>query len=150
MLRRWYKRLRETQESHYEASKPLAKLNTRLGLPVVIFSTIVGTSVFASLSKEVNIYWKITVAVISILAAILAGLQTFLKFSEKSEAHRAIASQAGSLRRQIEQLIASGDVENISEEKLNSLREQIDKLSANAPAISEKIWIKAKKRLEED
>lgn len=140
LLTSWHKRLREVQNSHYEAAKPLASMNLRLGIPVVLLTTLVGTSVFASLQKEVHIGIKIAVGFISVTAAILASLQTFLRFSEKAEIHRSIGAHAGVIRREVEQLFAMGDIEHISEGRLNKIREQIDQISINAPSIPDRIW----------
>jgi hypothetical protein len=52
LLRDWFRRLRESQFAHYESGKSYEHYNYRLGIPVVVLSTIVGTSVFASLGKS--------------------------------------------------------------------------------------------------
>ncbi|OLY91198.1 hypothetical protein SAMN05444008_11272 [Cnuella takakiae] len=149
LLRRWHKRLRETQSSHYEAAKPLGSLNYKLGVPVVILTTFVGTSVFATLSKDVNIYFKIATGLISVAAAVLSSIQTFLRFNERAELHRSTAAQAGSIRRLVEEIIASGNLDDLSREEISKIRERIDKLSENAPSIKAKTWEKTKKILAE-
>lgn len=146
LLERWHKRLRETQSSHYEAAKPLGSMNLKLGIPVVVLTTFVGTSVFATLQKDVDLYVKLLVGFISVAAAVLASLQTFLRFSEKAETHRTTGAKAGSVRREVEQLLASGNIEAIPDERINRLREQIDEIANLAPSVSESIW----KRVEEN
>jgi len=140
LLLRWYKRLRETQMSHYNSAKPLSKLNSYLGVPVVILTTFVGTTVFTTLNKEVDVWIKVLVGMISVLAAVLSSIQTFLKYSDKAEKHRTIGAKAGNLRREIEQYIAQGDVNMIPTDKINSLRDNIDRLATDAPNVPDWIW----------
>ncbi|MFN2517260.1 MAG: hypothetical protein ABR556_13715, partial [Pyrinomonadaceae bacterium] len=60
-------------------------LNYIVGVPAVIFSSVVGTTIFAGLEK--NSPKAPLVALASILAAVLAGLQTFLRLSERAAQH---------------------------------------------------------------
>lgn len=136
------------QASHYEAAKPLASKNLWLGIPVVILSGFVGTSVFATLEKQVGTDVKIFIGSISVLAALLAALQTFLRLGDKAELHRSTAAEAGSLRREIEQYYASGNIEAIPESTIQNLREKVDALSEKAPNVSNRIWNKVKAELE--
>lgn len=139
LAERWLKRLRESQFAHYEAAERLSRANTRLGIPVVIFSAMVGTSIFASLgsSNELPTALRIAAGLISISAAVLASLQTFLKFSERAEKHRAIAARYGAIRRQIEQILA---FEEINSDVLKNIRSQIDTLGEEAPEIPKHIF----------
>jgi len=88
LLRRWLKRARESSFAHYAAENWLNKLHLTLGIPATIFAAVVGTAVFASLENSVTLWAKIAVGLFSIATAILSGLQTFLRFSEKAERHR--------------------------------------------------------------
>jgi hypothetical protein len=53
------------QLAHFNAAMRFEKRNVQLGLPAIIFSTFVGTSVFASLNNEHIPEWpKIVVGLI--------------------------------------------------------------------------------------
>src|SRR5258708_21890488 len=66
--------------------------DTRCGeFPAVFFPTVGGTAVFATLENQVGVSARVIVALVSIAAAVLAGLQTFLRLSETAAAH----AQAG-------------------------------------------------------
>jgi hypothetical protein len=147
LLRSWHRRLRETQFCHYEATKPLAHANYWLGVPVVVLTTFVGTSVFATLEKRVEPRIMILIGMLSVGAAVLASLQTFLRLSERAEKHRTVAARAGSVRREIEQLLAIQSNETVTQEKLDRLREEIDKIAEDAPSVSDKTWARAKRLL---
>src|SRR5438552_12181815 len=85
VLDKWQRRARESQYAHYEAAKALDSANYRLGIPVTVLSTLVGTTIYATLRKQVDIPVQVVVGSISVLAAILAGVQTFLRFGERAE-----------------------------------------------------------------
>jgi SMODS and SLOG-associating 2TM effector domain family 4 len=148
VLEEWYGRLRESQASHYEAAKACERMNYWLGIPVVILSTFVGTSVFASLGESVNNGVQIFVGLVSVAAATLASVQTFLQFSERAAKHRAVAARYGALRREIEEALTAG--ENVTQDVLTPLRQEIDRLADDAPGISERIWNKVRRNLEKD
>ena len=63
LLMSWRRRLRETQFSHYESGKPLSHAIYWLGIPVVVLSTFVGTSVFATLQKQEQVDIRLRVLV---------------------------------------------------------------------------------------
>jgi hypothetical protein len=148
LLTRWLKRARESLFSHYTAAENCAKLNRRLGIPVLILTTIVGTSVFASLQQKVDPILQILVGLISVAAAILSGLQTFLGFAERAEKHRMTAARYSALRREIEFLLTFENNTKLHDpEHLDALRIKIDKLGEEAPSITSKIWDEAGRKI---
>ena len=137
LLADWHRRVRESQFAHYNAAKPLGRTNYLLGVPVTILSTLVGTSLFAT--HEANApNFRLAIGFVSVTAAILASMQTFLRFSERAEKHRAVAARYGSLRRDIEALQAGGAP--YDQAKLDSLKEKLNSISEEAPEISERVW----------
>ena len=84
MHTKWKERCNELQYAHYTAERVYANLNYALGIPVVALSAVAGTSAFASLQTDVsNQIALIVTGLVSMTAAILAWLQTFLRFSER-------------------------------------------------------------------
>ncbi len=145
LLEKWMKRLRESQFAHYEAAKSLGQSNYALGLPAVILSTLVGTSIFASLGETVTPSLQISVGIISVLAATLSAVQTFLGFSERAAKQRSIASRYGAARRRIEELLALSGA-SIPSEEISKLRIEIESISEEAPNVSDKIWERVNKK----
>jgi hypothetical protein len=138
LLTDWHRRVRESQFAHYEASKQLARANFAFGIPVVILSTFVGTSVFATLGKDSHTEFRIAVGCVSVLAAVLSSLQTFLRFSERAEKHRAVGVRYGAIRREIELLQTS--TQPYDSKRIDAVREKIDSISTEAPELSQRIW----------
>ena len=148
LLQRWLKRTRESSFAHNAAEERYFKTNLLLGVPASLFSAIVGTTVFASLEKDVDVRIKILVGFISIITAILTGLQTFLRYSERAERHRKIAAQYGSIRRTIEQNLVFED--KLTYDVVDQIRKQLDSVGGEAPNVPSTLWKFSKTRADED
>jgi hypothetical protein len=115
-----------------------------LGVPVVVLTTFIGTSVFATLQDDISTGLKIFVGVISVTAAVLASLQTFLRFGERSEKHRVAGESWAALRREIDEMLAlhptylaaRGDPKSY----LDDLRKRMDDTAALSPALGDRQW----------
>lgn len=147
LLFRWLGRLRLAQFGHYAAAASLRRWTYALGIPVVVLSAAVGTSVFASLSADegLSIAVRTALASLSVLAAILAGLQTFFGFAERGEKHRSVAARYGVVRREVEALLA-GPGGPIPAETMDRIRGAIDALAVDAPHLSDGLMARAKTR----
>jgi hypothetical protein len=140
LLSDWHRRARESQFAHYEAVKPLARANTSFGIVVVVLSSFVGTSLFATLESQATPSFRLVIGFISVLAAVLSSLQTFLRYAERAEKHRASGARFGSLRREIELLQATGAP--YDQGRIENIREKLDSISSESPEISENVWKK--------
>jgi hypothetical protein len=134
----WLKRVRENQHAHYRAEVLYDKLHFLIGIPAAALATIVGTSVFATLNSAVAIEVKILTGCVSLTAAILSGIQTFLRFSDRAERHRRSGKQYASVRRQIEQSLCAGDP--IGPEEIKAIRVRYDATATQAPYIPNQVW----------
>ncbi len=84
----WHRRVAAAEIGHRLMSDRMRNRSLALGIPVVVLTTVIGTSVFASLQKEhVSTAIRIAVGSISILAAVLSSLQTFMRYSTRAEGH---------------------------------------------------------------
>jgi hypothetical protein len=148
----WGQRAVAAQHAHYYLAAGLKKRNLALGIPVVIFTTVVGTSLFASMASTSSDpstgsaiglpgWARFAIGTISILAAVLAAIQTFLRFAERAERHAQAADWYASIRREIEELLAlpahkRGDPKKV----LDGLRKELNKAGQIYPEIGEKTW----------
>src|SRR5919197_2648456 len=108
LLKDWRQRMAAASEAHYKLASGLRRKNLMLGIPVVICSSVVGTSLFATLTDPkaaIPPTFKIAIGSISLVAAILAALQTFLRFGERAEKHVVAADWYAAVRRDIDQLL---------------------------------------------
>lgn len=150
LMSEWQQRASVSQDAHYVIATRLGRYNLFFGIPVVVFSTIVGTSVFATLQENVVVGWRIAVGIVSVLAAVLASLQTFLRFQERAEKHRSAAEQWAAIRREIDQMLALHPdylaERSDPKEYLDQLRRRMGEVSAQAPEIGDKDWSAAEAR----
>lgn len=138
----WLRRARESQMAHYEMANILARRGQWIGVPVILITGIVGTSVFASVATEtISVEAKVVVGLLSVMAAVLSSLQTFFKFSERAEKHRLFAARFGSVRRELETVFAEGSAET-EPRYVNVLREKLDRLAEEAPHVPAHVFLK--------
>src|SRR5256885_11332857 len=87
LLQDWHNRAAAAQHAHYLLAHRLRRRNLGLGIPAVVFSSIVGTSLFATLTREnVHTSLRILIGCISVLAAAAAALPTFLPVAAPASA----------------------------------------------------------------
>lgn len=144
----WMDNAKRAQIAHFESANRFSRLNYWLGIPVVVLSAIVGTSVFATLQKSVTPHIQIAIGMISVLAAILASLQTFLNFNNRASKHHTTASEYESVKRQIQEaLVLQNFGAKSCAQQIAQVRGKLDSAGKNAPPIPSKIWNVACKRV---
>jgi hypothetical protein len=139
LLTSWKLQLRVARDAHYIAAKRLERRHYLLGVPIIVLSALVAACIFADLPRV----WSIAVAVAALISAVLASLQLFIRFVERAERHRHVATRYGALIKSIDESLAfSTDV--TQQERLSSvsaaLRKTWDDLTADAPTIPARIW----------
>jgi hypothetical protein len=131
VLEEWYRRVTVTQRAHYLSANHYGRRSYWLGVPVIALSTVVGTSVFATLQKQPAPWLQISVGLASVVAAVLASLQTFLGYSARAERHRVAGAKYGALGRELEELL--GSIAEIPAGQITNLRERLDALALESP-----------------
>jgi len=150
LLRDWSARAAASADAHYALCTRLSRSNIRFGVPVVVLTTFVGTSVFATLQHHVNTELKILIGMVSVLAAVLASLQTFLRFGERAEKHRTAAEAWADLRRDMEEMIALHPTypESRGDPKkyLDEVRQRFAQIAQQSPEMGEEGWWRPQRR----
>jgi conflict system pore-forming effector with SLATT domain len=143
-LRDWESRASAAAEVHFQVAEDLSKWNISLGIPVVVLSAIVGTGVFATLTQNVDAGIRIAAGTISVIAAVLASVQTFLRFGERSERHRHAAERWSAIRREIEKARALPP-EQVGDPKqlLDDVQARMDEAGDKSPAMPNRRWARA-------
>ena len=141
LLRNWHSRVYAAQTAYYDVAEQLRRWNYRLGIPVVVVSSLVGAAV---LSDKGN---KWLVGSVSILAALLASLQTFLKFGENATLHGAAGDWFAAIRRDIEEVLAlPPESRGKPKSCLDSIRKEMNKAGQKSPELGERLWKKVARR----
>src|ERR1043166_2856032 len=132
LLEDWHNRVYAAQSAHYASADRFRLLNYVLGVPAGVFSSLVGTAVFAGLEKDSP--RATAVASISILAAVLAGLQTFLRFSERAAMHATAGDWYSAIRRDIEEIIhLPVELRGKPKDCLDGVRKEMNRAAQDAP-----------------
>jgi hypothetical protein len=144
-----YYRLRGHRKarSHYLTAKRASRMHTWLGVPVVVFSTIVGSTIFATLSSSPSAGWKIGAGLLSLSSAVLASLQTFFKYSELAEKHRTSGAQYASIKRRLDAFqLRTAEADGSREESLQALEAivaALDQLERESPDVPDDLYDRA-------
>lgn len=148
IIAHWRFRVHRMQLAHYETARKFEARHLWLGLPAIAFSTLVGTTVFASLSRNTDLSLQILTGLLSVTAAVLTALQTFLKYSELSEKHRAAGAKYANLKHRIE-LLASMPPPTQEElkQQLTTIEDRWSKVREESPTIPSRIWTKIENSL---
>ena len=141
IISRWHRGMRILELGHHTAAAHFTRRQRLLGIPVVIVSTVVGTTVFATISSSPHPAAQILVGILSVTAGILSSLQTFLNFPELAEKHKIAAVKYGGLRREIEQVgtFASSGSDQL-QTFFESFRTRWDALDEDSPSIPMSIY----------
>ena len=141
----WECRCAAAAQVHFEVAEDLSRRNLFLGIPVVVLSAIVGTSLFASISgggAAVGI--RIAAGTVSLIAGVLASIQTFLRFGARAEQHRVAAERWSAVRREIEKVRAlPADQVGDAKQLLDGIKASMDEAAEKSPAMPKRRWNQA-------
>lgn len=133
---------------HSRAASHNTRMHRALGIPVVIVTTVVGTTVFSTMGKSPHVALIIVTGLLSLSAAILSSLQTFLSYSANAERHKFAAVKYGMLRRELEQFLDDPDESaQVLKEFSENFRVRWDAVDQESPPIPENIHREATAQL---
>ena len=140
----WHNRAAAASDAHYRLANRCRRRNVALGVPVVVFSTIVGTSLFATLNDaNVSSRARLVIGAVSVAAAVLAALQTFLRFAERAERHVVAADWYAAVRRgTAEALALPPPAREPPAVHLPKVRKEMSRVGQQAPEIPAAMWAK--------
>ncbi|WP_025152944.1 SLATT domain-containing protein [Morganella morganii] len=106
LLQDWKEKLENAQKGHYSQCERLGTINTRIGVALILSSTIVTGFIFYSSSKfaKDSDVFTLVYGVLSIIVAAIPGIVSFSRFSDRATEHRITAGNYGKLRRKLESI----------------------------------------------
>jgi len=140
MLRGWLVSLTLLHRGHWQAARFYEGRNLLLGMAAAVTAAVAGTTVFATLGDSPNLAVRIGIGCFGVIAAILSGLQTFLRSSQLAELHKSAAVKYGGLRREVEQEIAFGAANPAAPEHFSEFRSRWDAVDSEAPPVPSGIY----------
>jgi hypothetical protein len=143
-LREWENVAKRAAKAHYERAGWWERWNVGFGIPVIVLTTVVGTSIFATLQDKGGTPLKVATGVVSLLAAILASVQRFLRLGERAEGHRVAGNRWSSIKRDIEKTRSLyptyPDVRGDPTHYLHNLQTRMDEVAGQSPLLGERHW----------
>ena len=127
----WECRCAAAEEVHFDVAEELSRWNLFLGIPIV------GTSLFASVSGDgVAVGIRIAAGTVSLIAGVLASIQTFLRFGARAEQHRVAAERWAAVKREIEKVRAlPAEQVGDASELLDDIKARMDQAADKSPAM---------------
>lgn len=139
LLLLWRERAQKSSEVHYKVASATMRWNARLSIAVVVVSAFVGSAMFATLNETIPEQLRWVLALASVAAAVLAGLQRVLALGEQGEKHRWAGSKWDEIFNRICILLTQYDSVNAPpKDVLDSLEKQMSDLVAKSPFIPQR------------
>jgi hypothetical protein len=138
----WHRRSAAAEAGHRTMAERMRRRYVMLGIPIVVLTTVVGTSVFASLQHQaVSTPLRIVVGSLSILAAVMSSLQAFLRYGTRAEGHRIATIRYETLRRDMSETLAVPRAFRPDPvHELDSVRQRLDRYAKESPNVDERLW----------
>ncbi len=154
MILDWMRKIHQLEYAHIYQSIELSKWEKRIGISAFVLTTLIACSYrFPGLEpttfKKLPFLLKheFAIPLLTTIAAILTGLQTFLKPGEKSEAHRKSGNNLEKLRHRIEPVLTGNLMEYELNQKIESIRKEWENMEYLN--VSPDNFDKGKKRVKE-
>jgi len=148
LLAKWADRSACYRWLHDEAEKKYSRLNMIFTIPVIVLSTLTGTANFglgSTVPESFQTIAQLTIGGVSLFTGIVSTVANYLRYAQKTEAHRGAAISWGKLYRRIsvELSLARGLREKCMDFILVS-RSEMDRLIEQSPGIPDDILTKFK------
>lgn len=146
LLQNWVKEASVMHIAHLKSAARCAKLHRLFGCSVAGMTTLVGTSVFASLQTVTSARIVVATGFVSILAATLTGIHTFLSLDKRASEHIQAGAHFQGLRRELEEelvLLREGN----SRDNFESIRRNWCEILRSSPPLPQRIHDKVKRMI---
>jgi hypothetical protein len=144
LLERWLVRCRVAVSAYNQATTRTARAEQWLGTPAAVLSALVATGVFATLTHQPALGWRIATGLVAVAAAVLVALQTYMRLSDRTEQYRAAARAYGALRRRIEQARLLPPVtRQYADGLLSEIRQELRDAALGKPNVPQRIQDRA-------
>lgn len=151
LMKSWGEKAASLKWLHNSAAKKWRQFSNRLGLPIIMLSTITGVLNIGVTNEEENRKaWMYVLGTMNIMTAMIAGLKQFYNADKKAQLHSDVAKQFGSFHRQMVIELAMPRTERRPCNELTAwARMEFDRLHLDAPALSGDVISEYKKRFKD-
>ena len=147
LLRGWLIHAHKGRDRHDSAARIYERSKYAVGIPALVVSTIVSTSVFSAVASQAESPVSLWVGMLSVGAAVLAALQIFLDYPARAERHRAAGVKYKAIIRSVEHLLASlATALPVTDDQITQIQQKLDELEDSAPVIMPRIYSRVEQR----
>ncbi|QFG53332.1 SLATT domain-containing protein [Chryseobacterium sp.] len=142
------------KKKHFNAADRKHNYNLCLGIPNLILNIISGSILFYVLTDGIDSWIKYIPLILTLIIAILGGIQTFNNYEKKIEGHKRVGNKYLAIMKKCIRLDSYIKDNAISNDKLieeiEILSKQIDETNVEAEAFptNQNDYLKAKKGIE--
>jgi hypothetical protein len=141
LLRGWLLHAHKGRDRHDTAARRFEGRRILFGVPAIVLTAVVGTSVFASIGSDPAVWTRVCVGILSMGAAVLSALQTFLDYQVRSERHRVAAVKYKAIIRELEEVLSAPRQDLAVEPAwLADLQKRLDTLEEEMPVVAPGIY----------
>ncbi|HEV8323604.1 MAG TPA: SLATT domain-containing protein [Myxococcota bacterium] len=138
----WLIHAHKGRDRHDTAARRFEGRRYVFGVPTILLSAVVGTSVFSSMEKS-GLIPVVVVGLLSVTASVFAALQTFLDYAGRAARHRVVGAKYKGIIRDMERVLASGSIDPAW---FDDIRGRLDALEEDAPVVAPHIYDAIEKR----
>jgi Na+/phosphate symporter len=139
VIQKWEIRAGAVERAHFRRCALFRNFHLELGGAAVVFTSLLGVS--TQLPQDWTVCKTVTI-VLTVVAPVLTGLVSFLRFDEKSSLHHSAAGKFAAMKRKLQLMhVEASSVEydiHQARRELFRLCDKWDTLTNQAPALYEK------------
>jgi hypothetical protein len=133
--------------SHFIMSETATRQYKTLGFFVTVFSAIVGTTIFAALKSAEQQWIQIATGSISLLAAVLAAIQTFFNLNENATKNKVAANGFERIMNMLKSFLLKYDASSTAtaqaQTDLAAIEDEKQKVKESSPTVPDAVYKKA-------
>jgi hypothetical protein len=147
IFEQWNRGVRIRNIAHQRAGAFYSSWGKRVGVLVTVFTVIVGTSFFSRISVSNDQTIFIVVGFLSVAAAVLSGVNSFLNFPELGAKHTETGLKFGELRRRMDVINCLVCDDSKTEAQLTEIGDAFNAALKGAPILTPRFYDAAEKKL---
>jgi hypothetical protein len=127
---------------HDATQRKFKSINMRLGIPVIVLSTISGTANFgiSTIFPPGFTYGNAVIGCLSLITGVISTVSNFLGYAQSEEAHRIASIQWAKFRRSVETELALSPLERTDAlEFIKQHKSELDRLMEQNPVIPQDV-----------
>ena len=133
----WYARIDIYQKAHSISSQGLDAIYRAIGMSIIVLGAFTGVILLSGMN---SLTIRVITGLMGLLAAVLAGIQTFHGYKRRAEMHRSAVNQLGLLKQEMEELEKLPPrYLDAQTEAVLQIGQRLEKIKQSAPLLEEEV-----------